>query len=59
MMDEKKQQQKIAGKKRQEEAAGSESRRDGSLETSSNAQLTKAEGEPRSDDEEMIDNDNG
>lgn len=59
MIDEKKQEQKIAARKRQEEAVGSESQREGSLETSSNAQITNADGGPGIDDEEMIDNDDG
>ena len=52
MIDEKKQQQKM-------EAAGSDGQREGSLETSADAQLTNADGGPGIDDEEMIDNDNG
>ena len=52
MIDEKKQQRKM-------EAVGSESQREGSLEISSNAQLTNADVEPEIDDEEMIDNENG
>ena len=52
MIDEKKQQRKM-------EALESESQREGSLETSSNTQLTNADRGPDIDDEEMIDNDNG
>ena len=52
MIDEKKQQRKM-------DAVESENRREGSLETSSNTQLTDAEGGLGIDDEEMIDNDNG
>ena len=52
MIDEKKQQRKV-------EAVGSESQREGSLETPSDVQLTNADGGPEIDDEEMIDNENG
>ena len=52
MIDEKKQQRKM-------EAVESESQREGSLEISSNTQLTNVDGGPEIDDEEMIDKENG